>query len=629
MAVSPTVVLPAPAHPAVDGGELFQFHPRASNPELWRTTVPLVVRMRCGRHKGLIATWTAIHWLIVLYAASGRCAFGMREIAQEAGVGRNELAGPTGYIQRLVGLGLLRIVGYEPVPGVKEPRPIYHIDLAELERQSLELVPALLCERRLPPPPRPAPDPRQLALFKADEPATGATVAVPARGSDNAVHDIGTDGWLLTRGSPVFEQATHETGTGAVALAGARTHGSGAGAAAYRSRPRLHQPNGHANKRATHETGTAGTACGTLLAPDQAAVHETGTAHPPRVGLLAPGQASMHETGTGMVASQPDRARNRDVERKNEENERASEITRAHDFHQIVAATAQTVILVLQQQGIIPAAAGAPAVAPAAAPASLETIPAAPAGQPALRASVVALWQGERASLSPREHTQLALLADSYDASTGGFGAYWLGRAIILADLCLSERGRPMSLTYVRKMLRRWADEDSWGSDLPCEDAGESVKAAPQLRLPHVPKAESASATPARTPAGAVAVTSNTEHPAIAAYEAAFGRKLNQVQAEQIAATVTDLAVWQRVLTDWQANGWQPGAVAKMLDRYRKDTGTAAPAASEPAPSVRVIHTYPGLDLDQRERWIRKFHAATTPADKRAVLARLEQEHPR
>src|SRR5687767_10648872 len=92
--------------PAIHPGELFQFHPRASNPELWRTTVPLVVRIKCGRHKGLVATWTSIHWLIVLYAASGRCAFGMREIADEAGVGRNELAGPKGHIQRLVDLEL-------------------------------------------------------------------------------------------------------------------------------------------------------------------------------------------------------------------------------------------------------------------------------------------------------------------------------------------------------------------------------------------------------------------------------------------------------------------------------------------------------------------------------------------
>lgn len=589
--------------------ELFQFHPRASNPELWRTTVPLVVRLSCGRHKGLIATWTAIHWLIVLYAASGRCAFGMREIAQEAGVGRNELAGPKGYIQRLVDLGLLRIVGYEPVPGVKEPRPIYHVDLAELERASLELVPALLRDRRLPAPPRPAPDPRQLALFAADE---------LAQGSNNAVHENGTGGQLLTGASPALGQATH---------------GNGTAAPAYRSRLRLHRPKGHQNERIVHETGTGGAAYQQPSALPGASMHETGTVLPTDYGGHALTRASTHEIGTDMPGSEPDRARNRDVDGSNEGKEGEREIARAHDFQQIVAAAAQATLLVLQQQGLMP-------VAPAAAPgtlASMDTIPLAPAGQPPLRASVVELWRGDRQQVSSREATQLTLIADSYDAATGGFGAYWLGRAIILADMCLSEHGRPLNLPYVRGMLRRWAEEGSWGSDLPCEDASKPSQRS-RLRMPRIQTLTAAASTapaapetlPASAPAPAVVpVTGDTEHPAIAAYKAAFGRELNSVQAEEIIRTVTDLATWQQVLRDWQLEDWKTGGVGKMLDRYQKKLPGAVPAASERAPSVRVIHTYPGLDLDQREPWIRRFHAATTPAEKRAVLARLEQEYPR
>jgi len=620
--------------------ELFQFHPRASNPELWRTTLPLVVRLSCGRHKGLIATWTAIHWLIVLYAASGRCAFGMREIAQEAGVGRNELAGPKGYIQRLVDLGLLRIVGYEPVPGVKEPRPIYHIDLADLERASLELVPALLCERRLPPPPRPAPDPRQLTLFGADTPANGTVAPRPAT---QTVHETGTAGHLLTGTSLAFGQATHENGTGAGAPTGASTHGNGTVAPTYRSRPRLFRPRRHGSEPGTHETGTATSTCSSLPAPEQATVHEIGTADARNQQVLAPIRASTHEIGTDVHANQPDHARNRDVDGSNERKEGGREIARAHDFHQLVAAAAQATLLVLQQQGLMPTA---PTATPAAF-AGIDATPASPAGQPPLRASVVELWRGDRQQVSSREVTQLTLIADSYDAATGGFGAYWLGRAIILADMCLSEHGRPLNLPYVRGMLRRWAEEGSWGSDLPCEDASRSSQRS-RLRLPRIqtpttaapaapaepetpPAAPAAPETlPASAPAPAVVpVTGDTEHPAIAVYKAAFGRELNPVQAEEIAKTVTDLATWQQVLRDWQLEDWQAGGVGKMLDRYQKKLPGGAPAASERAPSVRVIHTYPGLDLDQRERWIRKFHAATTPAEKRAVLARLEQEHPR
>ena len=95
----------------------------------------------------------------------------------------------------------------------------------------------------------------------------------------------------------------------------------------------------------------------------------------------------------------------------------------------------------------------------------------------------------------------------------------------------------------------------------------------------------------------------------------------------QIRETVSDLATWQRVLTDWQANGWKEGAVANMLDRYRKEAG--APPDDGPPVSVSAIHRHPGLSDTQRDAWIRKFHAASTPAEKRAVLSRLAQEHPR
>jgi hypothetical protein len=44
--------------------------------------------------------------------------------------------------------------------------------------------------------------------------------------------------------------------------------------------------------------------------------------------------------------------------------------------------------------------------------------------------------------------------------------------------------------------------------------------------------------------------------------------------------------------------------------------------------SVVVVHRYPGLTDEQRDLWITRFHAAETPAAKRAVVARLEREHP-
>jgi hypothetical protein len=60
----------------------------------------------------------------------------------------------------------------------------------------------------------------------------------------------------------------------------------------------------------------------------------------------------------------------------------------------------------------------------------------------------------------------------------------------------------------------------------------------------------------------------SAEHPAIAAYRAAFDHAPTARQAAAIAAAVSDLARWTRVLDDWHANAWRAESVGKMLDRY-------------------------------------------------------------
>jgi hypothetical protein len=77
---------------------------------------------------------------------------------------------------------------------------------------------------------------------------------------------------------------------------------------------------------------------------------------------------------------------------------------------------------------------------------------------------------------------------------------------------------------------------------------------------------------PRQTPAAAHESGSgplpSAEHPAIAAYRAAFGHAPTARQAAAIAAAVSDLARWRRVLDDWHANPWRAESVGKMLDRY-------------------------------------------------------------
>ncbi|NTU78603.1 MAG: hypothetical protein HGA45_04235 [Chloroflexales bacterium] len=107
-----------------------------------------------------MSTWRAIHWLIVLHSRSGRADFGVREIAEEADVGRNELCDThdsatgavvkQGYISVLREQGLIDIVGDVTTPGGKKPRNVYSVDLARLIVESAALVPpALYCSKRV------------------------------------------------------------------------------------------------------------------------------------------------------------------------------------------------------------------------------------------------------------------------------------------------------------------------------------------------------------------------------------------------------------------------------------------------------------------------------------------------
>jgi hypothetical protein len=246
-------------------------------------------------------------------------------------------------------------------------------------------------------------------------------------------------------------------------------------------------------------------------------------------------------------------------------------------------------------------------------PTALATIPAAPPQSEPLPAPVLDLWRGDEPAVSRRETHQLAMIAAEYDGPTGGHGAYWLGRAILMADLCLNERGQVRSLPYLRQILRRWREEGSWGSD-------REVQESP----PRPPTSASSRLRPA------VEAVPEEAHPAVVAYVEALHEAPNAVQAAQIAATVTNIDTWRQVLHDWQLNGWGERSVGKMLDRYQKNApGAATAAGAEPAPSAMPIHTHPSLSDEQRDRWIRRFRAALNPLEQRAILARLEQEHPR
>ncbi len=91
---------------------------------------------------------------------------------------------------------------------------------------------------------------------------------------------------------------------------------------------------------------------------------------------------------------------------------------------------------------------------------------ATPPGERPLHADPLLLWQTGRAEVKPLDEAQLQTLAAELDGPTGGYGRYWLGRAILAATTCdAGFATNPRALNLVRAILRRWQHEHSYGSD--------------------------------------------------------------------------------------------------------------------------------------------------------------------
>jgi hypothetical protein len=107
--------------------------------EVWHPSTLLVVMETCRAHRYPLAmvVWIAITCLLALDAEHGQRGFGQREIAEQAGVSRSTVSKS---IDFLVAHNLLKIVGHEQVSGNHprgfKPRPIYQIDMHDLEQRS-------------------------------------------------------------------------------------------------------------------------------------------------------------------------------------------------------------------------------------------------------------------------------------------------------------------------------------------------------------------------------------------------------------------------------------------------------------------------------------------------------------
>lgn len=69
-------------------------------------------------------------------------------------------------------------------------------------------------------------------------------------------------------------------------------------------------------------------------------------------------------------------------------------------------------------------------------------------------------------------------------------------------------------------------------------------------------------------------------------------------------------------------------ALARNPELAAAMAADVAPAPSRPPPKRSAIATYPGLSPQERDRYLRQFAAAPTPAAQHAIIERLRQEHP-
>ena len=93
------------------------------------------------------------------------------------------------------------------------------------------------------------------------------------------------------------------------------------------------------------------------------------------------------------------------------------------------------------------------------------SVPIAPRGAWPLPCHPLDLWADVAAAQRPSDIRHLTALAAEHDGPTGGYGYYWLGRAMLAASLNDDIR----SIAKLRAVLTRWRDEQSYGSDRAIE----------------------------------------------------------------------------------------------------------------------------------------------------------------
>jgi hypothetical protein len=229
---------------------------------------------------------------------------------------------------------------------------------------------------------------------------------------------------------------------------------------------------------------------------------------------------------------------------------------------------------------------------------------------------------------------QLELLIGEHDVSTGGYGAYWVGRAVCAANLS-DDQPR---IAFIKFILDRWRSEDRYGSETKEYEArvqadvhgngttnghtngnGRSNGKAHANGTGHGKGTHAAAAAVLEPPAPPA--PAGETHPAVQRYQERLGRTLHPDQIAQIEQTVTDLDAWDATLAAWVLNDWKATSIGHMLDNYQKRLDAATPLSARLFVEAREQDWITGQEYSD---WMTRFQGtAYCPTDattKRTVL---------
>ena len=649
--------------PELQDDELLTWLIEHADDELWMPRVPLIVLERCERRHALVATWLAIWRLLIRYRPIGRTALSLREIALVARVGRNRLGGDDGYLAQLVQLGLLDITGQEINPArPQERRTDYAIHIQRLEAASVVRARQTIAAGQRPAPPKPPAAQRQLdlcALIGVDAPpaAAAASTRTPmdhtlaphgARNITPAMESVA--GWPRMDSDPAPFRASSASHPNRSHLVRPQT-----GPEMIPNRAR----DGLPSERLTYDSVQAAP----HLASDSANIAHSAvemespapdhgpvasTPWPPMDSTLAPhGDVGTSEGSKGT----------------SEASEGVDDVplTRTELLALIQDTITQTTSTIIQHT--LSQLQHAQLIPPPMPAASLP-LPEPPPDCPALPAPVETIRAADR-SISEYKLILLRGLCSQYDPLTDGYGAYWVGRAVLSAELIFYERDDRPGIGYVRAILKRWNRENSWGSDRdgniiaielqdgPIKPTGNGMTppALPALRGKRPPVVLGPQQEP---PAAAPVADPHRDDPAVQRYVQRSG--LQDFPPGHLALLVqygiTDLDTWDRVLALWAQKGYDFLSLTRLFDRYerehalgasiqarttrrtapRKDQATARDQAHQRLDRTNALLASEHVPLaaqaqkDKIFSWLYKFVAEDLPDD--TIFQRLAAHFP-